>query len=169
RHESEGKRRRRRCICPACFHGGEGMNYRALRGKTAIVGVGSFGMGEAPGFTDMELLSRAAHAAVKDAGLRMQDIDGIATSSTAASMWVMSAIETLGIRPTYIDGTCLGGSSFESYVLAAAQALESGQCSAVLVCYGSAQRTAKVNRAAVAEARKSLDPQPYEAPYDPLV
>jgi len=144
------------------------MNYRNLRGKTAIVGVGHFGLGQAPGYTDMELLVRAAHRAVADAGLTMRDIDGIASSSTAASMWVMSAIETLGLRPTYIDGTCLGGSSFMSYILAAAHALESGQCNAVLVCYGSAQRTATVGRAAVTEARKSLDPQPYEAPYQPL-
>lgn len=144
------------------------MSDRDLRGKTAIVGVGHFGLGQAPGYTDMELLVRAAHRAVADAGLTMRDIDGIASSSTAASMWVMSAIETLGLRPTYIDGTCLGGSSFMSYILAAAHALESGQCNAVLVCYGSAQRTAAVGRAAVTEARKSLDPQPYEAPYEPL-
>lgn len=144
------------------------MNYRQLRGKTAIAGVGHFGLGQAPGYTDMELLARAAHAAVRDAGLEMRDIDGIATSSVAASMWPMSVIETLGIRPTYIDGTCLGGSSFMSYILAAARALDSGQCNAVLVCYGSAQRTAAVGRSAIAATRKALDPQPYEMPYEPL-
>jgi acetyl-CoA acetyltransferase len=144
------------------------MNYRQLRGRTAIAGVGHFGLGQAPGYSDMELLARAAHAAVRDAGLEMQDIDGIATSSVAASMWPMSVVETLGIRPTYIDGTCLGGSSFMSYILAAAHALESGQCNAVLVCYGSAQKTAAVGRSAIAGARKALDPQPYEAPYAPL-
>lgn len=147
---------------------GAAMNYRELRGKAAIVGVAQFGLGQAPGYTDMELLTRAAHAAVREAGLRMQDIDGIATSSVASSMWVMSAIETLGIRPTYIDGTCVGGSSFISYILAAAQALDSGRCNAVLVCYGSAQRSATVGRAAIATARKALDPQPYEIPYQPL-
>ncbi|CAB3925410.1 hypothetical protein LMG26858_05735 [Achromobacter anxifer] len=144
------------------------MNYRQLRAKTAIAGVGHFGLGQAPGYTDMELLARAAHAAVRDAGLEMRDIDGIATSSVAASMWPMSVIETLGIRPTYIDGTCLGGSSFMSYILAAARALDSGQCNAVLVCYGSAQRTAAVGRSAIAATRKALDPQPYEMPYEPL-
>ncbi|MGS1007905.1 thiolase [Achromobacter anxifer] len=144
------------------------MNYRQLRGKTVIAGVGHFGLGQAPGYTDMELLVRAAHAAVRDAGLEMRDIDGIATSSVAASMWPMSVIETLGIRPTYIDGTCLGGSSFMSYIQAAAHALDSGQCNAVLVCYGSAQKTAAVGRSAIAATRKALDPQPYEMPYEPL-
>jgi acetyl-CoA acetyltransferase len=140
----------------------------ALRGKVAIAGVGQFGLGQAAGFTDMELMARAAALAVRDAGLTMQDIDGIATSSVAASMWVMSAVEYLGIRPTYVDGTCLGGSSFVSYVQAAARALESGQCNAVLVCYGSAQRTSTVSRSVITQARKSLDPQPFEAPYEPL-
>lgn len=144
------------------------MNRNALRGKVAIAGVGQFGLGQSPGFTDMELMARAAALAVRDAGLTMRDIDGIATSSVAASMWVMSAVEYLGIRPTYIDGTCLGGSSFISYVLAAARALDSGQCNAVLVCYGSAQRTSNVSRSVITQARRSLDPQPYEAPYEPL-
>lgn len=144
------------------------MNPQVLRGKVAIAGVGQFGLGQSPGFSDMELMARAAALAVRDAGLTMQDIDGIATSSVAASMWVMSAVEYLGLRPTYIDGTCLGGSSFISYVEAAARALESGRCNAVLVCYGSAQRTSTVSRSVITQARKSLDPQPFEAPYEPL-
>ena len=46
---------------------------KSLRGSAAIVGAATFGCGEAPGFTDMELLARAAHAAVADAGLTMHD------------------------------------------------------------------------------------------------
>ena len=42
---------------------------------------------------------------------------------------------------SYIDGTMIGGSSFIAHLLPAMQALQSGQCNAVLVCYGSAQRT----------------------------
>ncbi|MCU7370076.1 thiolase [Paucibacter sp. O1-1] len=141
---------------------------RQLRGRAAIVGIGQFGTGVSPGYTDLELLSEAAYAAVKDAGLKMSDIDGIATCSVSASMWAMGVIEHLGIKPNYIDGTCLGGSSFMSYVLSAVAALTSGRCKAVLVCYGSAQRSSPVNRSVIANARKTLDPQTYEAPYDPL-
>ena len=46
-----------------------------LRGSTAIVGVGTAGCGEAPDFSDMEVLARAAHAAVADSGLTWDDID----------------------------------------------------------------------------------------------
>jgi acetyl-CoA acetyltransferase len=144
------------------------MMDRRLRGATAIVGVGQAGLGFATGYTEMEILVQAAHRAVSDAGLSMQDIDGICTASVAATMWVMPVIEHLGIRPTFIDSTMLGGSSFVAHLLPAIQALESGQCNAVLVCYGSTQRTSTLSRAEIGRVRKWLDPQPYETPYDPL-
>jgi acetyl-CoA acetyltransferase len=142
---------------------------RALRGSAAIAGVATFGCGEAHGFTDMELLARSARAAVADAGLQMRDIDGFCTASAGATMWAMPAIEYLGIRPRYIDSTMLGGSSFIAHLLPAMMALQAGQCNAVLVCYGSAQRTATFGRREVVASRRFLDPQPYEMPYEPLL
>jgi len=139
-----------------------------LRGATAIVGVGHAGLGEAHGYTEMEILVQAAHRAVADAGLTMRDIDGIATASVASTMWAMPVIEHLGIRPTFIDNTMIGGSSFVAHLMPALQALASGQCNAVLVCYGSTQRTSTLNRAEIGSARRKLDPQPYETPYQPL-
>lgn len=144
-------------------------SLRELRGAAAIAGVATFGCGEAKGFTDMELLARAAHAAVADAGLKMCDIDGICTASASATMWAMPVIEYLGIRPTYIDSTMLGGSSFVAHILPAIHALQSGQCNAVLVCYGSAQRSATFGRKEVVASRRFLDPQPYEMPYEPML
>lgn len=140
-----------------------------LRGRAAIAGVATFGCGEAPGFTDMELLARAARAAIADAGLTLADIDGLCTASASSTMWPMPVVEYLGIRPAYIDGTMLGGSSFIAHLLPAMRAIEAGQCSAVLVCYGSAQRTAKFGRREIVAARRYLDPQPYEYPYDPML
>lgn len=142
---------------------------KTLRGSAAIAGVATFGCGEAPGFTDMELLARSARAAVADAGLKMSDIDGLCTASVASTMWPMPVIEHLGINPRYIDGTMLGGSSFIAHLLPAMHALHSGQCNAVLVCYGSAQRSGVFSRAEIARARKFLDPQPYETPYEPML
>lgn len=116
----------------------------------------------------MEILVQAAHRAVSDAGLTMQDIDGIATASVAATMWAMPVIEHLGIKPTFIESTMLGGSSFVAHLMPALYALESGQCNAVLICYGSTQRTSTLSRAEIGNVRRKLDPQPYEAPYNPL-
>jgi acetyl-CoA acetyltransferase len=143
-------------------------HMKALRGSAAIAGIGLFGNGEAPGYTEMELLAIAAHRAVADAGLTMADIDGICTASVLSTMWPMPVIEYLGINPTFIDGTMLGGSSFIAHLMPAMLALAAGQCNAVLVCYGSTQRSGTMNRAAVAAARRQMDPQPYEMPYDPV-
>lgn len=144
------------------------MSYKDLRGKVAIAGVGQAGLGQATGFSEMEILVQAAHRAVTDAGLTMQDIDGITTASVASTMWVMPVIEHLGIKPTFIDSTMIGGSSFVAHLMPAIHALESGQCNAVLVCYGSTQRTSTVSRAVIGNMRKQMDPQPYENPYNPL-
>ena len=141
---------------------------RSLRGSAAIAGVGLFGNGASPGYTDMELLAIAAQRAVADAGLTMADIDGICTASVLSTMWPMPVIEYLGLNPSFIDGTMLGGSSFIAHLMPAMLALAAGQCNAVLVCYGSTQRSGTMNRAAVAAARRQMDPQPYEMPYDPV-
>lgn len=143
-------------------------DLKALRGTAAIAGVATFGCGETPGFTDMELLARSARAAVADAGLKMSDIDGLCTASASATMWAMPVVEYLGLRPRYIDSTMLGGSSFIAHLLPAMHALQSGQCNAVLVCYGSAQRSAQFGRREIGAARRWMDPQPYEAPYEPM-
>jgi acetyl-CoA acetyltransferase len=142
---------------------------KALRGSAIVAGVATFGCGEAHGFTEMELLVRSARAAVADAGLKMSDIDGICTTSSTATMWPMPVAEYLGIRPTYINGTMLGGSSFIAHLLPAMLALQARQCNAVLVCYGSTQRTATFGRKEMTATRKFLDPQPYETPYQPMM
>ncbi len=142
---------------------------RHLRGRVAIVGAATYGCGESPGMDDMTLLARSAHAAVADAGLTMQDIDGLATCSVNSTMWTMPVIEHLGINPTYIDGTMVGGSSFIAHLLPAIRALEAGQCNAVLICYGSAQRSAAFGRKESNAARRFMDPLPYEHPYDPVL
>lgn len=140
-----------------------------LRGKFAIAGVATFGCGEAPGYTDMELLAQAARLAVADAGLTMKDIDGLCTASASSTMWSMPVVEYLGIRPRFVDATMIGGSSFIAHLMPAMQALESGQCDAVLVAYGSAQRTSTLSRKEIGKARLLMDPQPYEHPYQPML
>ena len=144
------------------------MSLESMRGQVAIAGVGHAGLGEAHGYTEMEVLAQAASRAVADAGLTMRDIDGLATCSSSATMWSMPVAEYLGLRPRYIESTMLGGSSFVSHLLPSVMALVSGQCNAVLVCYGSTQKTATFGRKEGVKARTLLDPQPFEYPYSPL-
>lgn len=140
---------------------------KALRGSVAITGVGLAGMGEAKGYTELEILAQAAHAAVADAGLAMSDIDGLMTASFNRFLPGLSVAEYLGIAPAYIDTTNVGGSSYIAYLLSAALALNAGLCNAVLVAYGSTARTQRDFRDHI-RYRAQLEPQPYEAPAQPF-
>lgn len=140
-----------------------------FRGAAVIAGVSTFGCGEAPGYSDIEVLAKAARQAVEDAGLSIGDIDGLCTASVTAAMWPLAVSEYLGLAPTFIDGTMLGGCSFIAHLEPSIRALQAGQCKAVLVCYGSTQRTGGIGRHDIVAARRALDPQPYEHPYDPLL
>lgn len=143
------------------------MNMQELRGQASIIGIGTAGK-DATGHTELEILALAAKRAVSDAGLEMKDIDGIATASASSAMWVMPVIEYLGLRPSFQLSTMIGGSSFVAHLLPAIQALMFGQCKAVLVCYGSTQRSSTLNRAEIARLRKVMDPVPHEQIYNPL-
>lgn len=132
-----------------------------LRGRTAVVGIGTAGTGEAPGRTAMELMAEASLAAISDAGLTLPDIDAIFAATSSHAFPTLSVAEYLGIRPKYFDGTNVGGSSFEMHLLQAALALEAGLCDAALICYGSNQRTAGGRLVSMSE------PQWHETPFKP--
>mgnify|MGYP000991506016 CR=1 FL=1 len=68
------------------------MTLNDLRGAVAVAGVGHAGLGQAHGYTEMEILVQAAQRRQADAGLSMRDIDGICTASVAAPMWAMPVI-----------------------------------------------------------------------------
>ncbi len=144
------------------------MSPRDLRGRVAIVGVATAGCGESPGYSDIELLALAARSAVADAGLSMRDIDGLCTASLNAAMWPLAVVEYLKLRPKFTEGTTIGGSSFVAHILPSMLALDAGVCDAILVCYGSTQRTATFGRKEKSRARNLLDPSPFENPYEPM-
>jgi len=75
------------------------MNLRQLRGKAAIVGVGHAGIGEAHGFSALEILGQAALAAVADAGLSLRDIDGLATCSSVSRKAMSEAFRLIDPLP----------------------------------------------------------------------
>ncbi|GGF15516.1 thiolase [Aliidongia dinghuensis] len=133
----------------------------ALKGRTAIVGIGTAGTGEAPGRTAIELLAEASLAAIADAGLKLADIDGLFAATSTHAFPTLSVAEYLGVKPRFFDGTNVGGSSFEMHLLQAALALDAGLCDAALICYGSNQRTAGGRLVSMSE------PQWHETPFRP--
>ncbi|MBO2447844.1 thiolase [Actinomadura barringtoniae] len=121
------------------------------------------------GITGMSILALQAQAvtrALADAGLSLRDVDGLATSGVSRFSASLVA-EYLGISPSWTDSTFAGGSAFEMYVARAAQAIEAGQCSTVVISYGSNQRSAGSRR--LAGVKETHTPQQqFEAPYGPL-
>ncbi len=133
----------------------------ALRGRTAVIGIGTAGTGEAPGRSAIELLAEASLAAIADAGLTLPDVDAIFAATSSHAFPTLSVAEYLGIKPRFFDGTNVGGSSFEMHLLQAALALDAGLCNVALICYGSNQRTAGGRLVSMSE------PQWHETPFKP--
>ncbi|MEQ1808293.1 MAG: acetyl-CoA acetyltransferase [Terricaulis sp.] len=132
------------------------------RGKTAIVGAATFGVGRAPGFESSDLAAKASIAALAEAGLKLSDVDGLFFCHSTDTLGGLSFAQYLGIQPKFIDNNRLGGSSFQAYVEMAAWLLTAGAIDVALVAYGSNQATAS------GKLVNTVRPMPYEAPYSPL-
>jgi acetyl-CoA acetyltransferase len=74
--------------------------------------------------------------ALDDAGLTLDDVDGVACAGAPAGL-----AEFLGIHPRYLDGTTVGGSSYELHVEHAAAAIAAGLCDVVVGVYASTPRS----------------------------
>src|SRR5688572_20632548 len=106
----------------------------------AVAGIGESRFGTVPDATALELHGEAAAAAIADAGLTKDDVDGLFSCGPDLLHPVVVA-EYLGLRPSYVDGTQVGGSSWEFFVHHALAAIESGVCSVALLTYGSTSRS----------------------------
>jgi acetyl-CoA acetyltransferase len=131
-------------------------------GSVAIVGAAETDtVGTIPGVSQIALHAEAATNALKNAGLELSDVDGIA--GAGASIEVASY---LGITPTYIDTTAVGGTSFLLHVRHAAAAITAGEAKTVLITHGES------GRSRVGAPPRAADPASwsgqYERPYGVL-
>ena len=127
------------------------------RGRTAIVAAATHAIGEAPGFTAMDLLAQASIKALAKVGMTPADVDGLFAMLPVDFVSGLSAAEYLGIQPRITDNNRTGGSAFQTYVIAAALALDAGLCDVALIAYGSTQRTSP--------GMIPAKPDPYEGAY----
>lgn len=137
------------------------MTHHPLRGSVAVGGVGTFGIGEAKGYSSLEILAGSVRAALDEAGLNTADVDGLFANTSEHSHPALSVGEYLGIRPAFSESSSIGGASFVGYLVSAAAALHLGLCNVALICYGSNQRTS------VGRLKSKSGSQSYEAPYNP--
>ncbi len=112
------------------------------RGKAAVVGAATFGMGSAPGHEAIDLAVRAGLRALADAGLKPSDVDGLFTTLPQDPFSSLTIAEYYGIHPKVTDNLRTGGSSFQIQAMWAALALDAGLCDVALITYGSNQRSA---------------------------
>ena len=134
-------------------------DMKHLRGKAACVGAATFGCGEQHGWNSLEIMGQASREALADAGISIDQVDGVWAATAVHAMGSMTLAEHLGVVPKFSSGSNIGGSSFMSHALDAAILLDAGLIDVALIAYGSNQRTA-------GGFHSASEPMPYEAQYE---
>lgn len=117
-----------------------------------IVGVGLTPYGKHPGRSTLDLMSDAAAAALADAALGREDVDGLICGySTTLPHLMLSTLfaEHFGLRPAYAHAIQLGGATGFAMAMAAHLVIESGAARRVLVVAGENRLTGQSRDAAV--------------------
>jgi len=106
--------------------------------SVAVVGAAeTTEMGRIPNLSVIQLHADAALNALADAGLKLSDIDGVATAGVSP----VELAYYLGIKPIYADGTSVGGCSFMLHVRHAAAAINEGLAKTILITHGESGRS----------------------------
>ncbi|HEX6704690.1 MAG TPA: acetyl-CoA acetyltransferase [Albitalea sp.] len=132
------------------------------RGRTAIVGAATFGVGKTPGHEAMDLAALASLRALAEAGLTPGDVDALFIAQPQDTLATLSFAEYLGIEPKVTSNNRSGGSAFLLHLEHAALALDAGLADVALIAYGSNQATAS------GKLVQTSRPSNWEAPYKPL-
>lgn len=122
------------------------------------------------GGNPLSVQALVAKAALEEAGLAMEEVDGLLTAGAwgvpgPGSLPTITMSEYLGIRPRFVDGTNIGGAAFEAHAAHAALAIEAGYCDVALITYGSTQRS---DRSRSLGGRAPMLTMQYETPYGML-
>ncbi|TQM11242.1 thiolase C-terminal domain-containing protein [Pseudonocardia kunmingensis] len=131
----------------------------SVTGTAVIAGAAeSARIGVVPDESALRLGTGAALAALRDAGLGLADVDGV-----ASTLQTVELAHHLGVRPRWLDGTNVGGCSYMLHVRHAVAALRTGQASVVLVVHGQSGRS-RVGESGVPPGPSSV-PGQFERPY----
>ena len=106
----------------------------ALSGRAAIAGIGQTEFSKESGRTELQLACEAVLAALRDAGLRASDVDGLVTFTMDTSD-EMEVARNLGMREiSMFSRVGYGGGASAATVMHAAMAVATGAAE-VVVCY----------------------------------
>ena len=110
----------------------------------AIVGLGESRVGRLRGMSALRLTLEAAKAALQDAGLAAQTIDGVLTRNLDMDPTYMHSqliARHLGIQPRFTTDINLGGATAVAMLEQARLLIAGGVCRFVLCAYGENRRT----------------------------
>src|SRR5438093_1805748 len=160
RHEARSRvREARRQDYPSPVPSGEGLSTMRKNAVAVVGAAETTELGVIPNMSQIQLHADAALNAIADAGLKLSDIDGIATAVETPQQ----IAHYLGITPTWVDGTSVGGCSFMLHVRHAAAAIEAGLCKTVLITHAESGKS-MIGKLPRSTPPDSLNGQ-FESPY----
>jgi acetyl-CoA acetyltransferase len=136
-----------------------------------ITGVGLTPFGKHEGSSSLDLMSKAAQAALDDAGLERAEIDGILCGYSTVSPHIMLATvfaEHFGIRPSYAHAVQVGGATGLAMSMLAHHLVEAGVARNVLVVAGENRLTGQSRDASI-QALAQVGHPDYELPLGPTI
>ncbi|MBN2283807.1 MAG: thiolase family protein [Deltaproteobacteria bacterium] len=145
----------------------------SIRGKTAVVGVGEVPTGMYPERSFIDAAVSASEMAIKDAGIRKEDIDTVipivvvSNALDNANMICSWMVEELGLGRTAKSNfqVASGGSSSANALKTAAALVNAGLSKAVLVVHSDRLGTGLDLGMAITMFAKVSTSQEYEMPY----
>lgn len=112
----------------------------ALSKDIVIAGIGETKVGRLPGMSSVEIQALAVIAALDDAGVRLQELDGLVNLdpyATPNSMFSSTLAEYLGLKPRFLSTIDVGGTvTGMAMIQQAAWAIEAGHCDLCVCVYG---------------------------------
>ena len=136
-----------------------------------ITGVGLTSYGKHEGLSSLDLMSKAAELALRDAGLKRGEIDGILCGYSTVSPHIMLATvfaEHFGIRPAYAHAVQVGGATGLAMTMLAHHLVEGGIAKHMLVVGGENRLTGQSRDASIVALAQVGHPD-YEVPLGPTI
>ena len=141
------------------------------RATSWITGVGDTPFGRLAGETPLSLMAKAATAALSEAGLPREAVDGLLCGYSGTLPHLMLATlfgEYFGLRPRYAHALQAGGATGGAMVMLAHRLVASGECRHVLVVAGDNRLSGQGRDNAVAILAQ-VGHHDYELPFGPTI
>jgi len=132
------------------------------RGRIAVAGASTFGVGEMPGHSTIEMAGKAVQLALADAAINLSEVDGLFIALPDDLFAGLSLAQYLGLNPRFTDNNRVGGASFMSHLITACMMLDAGYLDCAVIAYGANQRSSGGKLSTPAR------PDRWDAPYNPM-